>query len=841
MRPDKIIILLLSSVLLAACSMTKNIPEDEQLFTGLKKIEFADEDNVVKTSTPKAIASHLRTTKEEVEAALATAPNGSLFGSSYYTVPWSWHLWVYNKYSGKQSKFARWMTKSFGKPPTLISQVNPALRASVARSVLRNNGFFRGDITYEIVPQKNPKKRKISYTVHLDSLFTLDSIAYVGFSDESRRLIDSTAAEASIHSGDPFSVSALEAERTRISNLFRNNGYYYYNTSYASYLADTVVTENRVQLRFQLADGLPEESQRKWYMGTTTVQFRKIMREPLTDSLTRRRTKFYFNGKNPPVRPRVVMKDLRLRPGQEFSYAKYQESVSKLNSTGMFSSMDFQFTPRTSPLPLHQQADSLHPSPLTLHQQGDSLHQQADSLDMRVNCVFDKPYDFYVETNAVGRTIGRYGPEAKVGFVKRNAFRGGEKLDINLHGSYEWQYNGGSNSSTYQYGADASIEFPRIIAPFYDSDRRRVDKLTGRPKPRRYFSTPTTLAKASTDIIRRPDYYKMHTAAGEWTYRWETSEKSRHEYSPLTLKYQYINTRTEQFDSILNANPYLAVAMDDYFIPKMRYTYTYTSPSKLRNPIRWETTLEESGNAVALWDVLGGRGWNEKHKTLFKNPYSQFIKIETDLTKTWQLSSASTLVGHLNAGFIYCYGNSSDAPFSEMFYAGGANSIRAFTVRGVGPGAFSLTGLGVADRQFAYMLQNGDMKLVANLEYRPRLFGNLEGAIFIDAGNVWIRDFELPTTQEIIDETGFNEEEAQIYYMLLDYLYSPMVFHASRFFDQIAVGTGIGIRYDLGFLAIRLDWGIALHMPYDTGSSGYFNVNHFRDAQTFHFAIGYPF
>ena len=156
MRIDKVIILLPLSLLLTACSMTKNIPEGEQLFTGVKNIKYADERD-------DGHEKHLDTTKEEIEAALATVPNGSLFGSSKYTVPWSWHLWVYNKYSQKQSKFARWMTKSFGKPPVLMSQVNPALRASVAQSVLRNNGYFRGDVTYEAVPQKNPKKSKISY------------------------------------------------------------------------------------------------------------------------------------------------------------------------------------------------------------------------------------------------------------------------------------------------------------------------------------------------------------------------------------------------------------------------------------------------------------------------------------------------------------------------------------------------------------------------------------------------------------------------------------------------------------------------------------------------------
>ena len=161
------LLLTTSIFFLSSCSMTKNIPEGDQLFTGLKKIQYLDE-------RKDSFATHLENTKLELEAALATEPNGALFGSSYYTVPWSWHLWVYNHFAKKESKFAKWMTKSFGKPPVLMSQVNPTLRASVAKSVLRNNGYFRGDVGYEILPQKNPKKSKIRYSVRLDSLFTLD-------------------------------------------------------------------------------------------------------------------------------------------------------------------------------------------------------------------------------------------------------------------------------------------------------------------------------------------------------------------------------------------------------------------------------------------------------------------------------------------------------------------------------------------------------------------------------------------------------------------------------------------------------------------------------------------
>ena len=784
------------SLFLVSCSMTKNIPADDQLFTGLKKIQYVEE--------PKdSFATHLENTKLELEAALATEPNGSVFGSSYYSVPWSWHLWVFNHFAKKEGKFSKWMTKSFGKPPVLMSQVNPTLRASVAKSVLRNNGYFQGDVGFEIVPQKNPRKNKIRYSVRLAPPFTLDSVAYVNFPDAIQQLIDSTSQESLIKKGNVFSIGALDGERSRISALLRNNGYYYYNPSYASYLADTLAVANKAQLRFQLAEGVPEEALHKWYIGHIDVQFRKTMREQLTDSLTRRNSTIHFSGKRPPIRPNVVLRNLRLRSRQPYSYEKHMESASKINATGVFSTTDFQFTPRPG----------------------------TDSLDLSLNCVFDKPYDVYIETNLLGRTSGRYGPEVKVGFTRLNAFRGGEKLDINLHGAYEWQTSGGSDMSSYQYGADASIEFPRIVAPFYNNEPRRRDS-NGRPRRRRFFAPPTTYAKVSMDVIRRPRYYKMHIVAGEWTYRLQPSATSRHEFSPLTVKYQYMNSHTALFDSIRQINSYLLATMDDYFIPKMRYTYTYTSPSNLRHPIRWETTVEESGNLVSLWDLMAGHSFNEKQKTLFKTPYSQFVRFETDLTKTWNLTSSSQLVGHLNAGILFAYGNSEDAPFSESFYAGGANSIRAFSMRGIGPGGFdgSLT-----NREGAYLMQNGDMKFVANLEYRTNLFGSLNGAIFLDAGNVWFRQEQNFSVNGSVDPAVIALSE------LFKYLYRDTKFEFKNLLKQTALGTGIGLRYDLGFLVIRLDWGIAIHCPYDTGKSGYFNVKKFKDAQTLHFAVGYPF
>ena len=764
--------------------MTKNIPEDDQLFTGLKKIVYEDyEQN-----------DNFLTAQTEVEAALATAPNGSIFGSSYYRMPFSFGVSVWNTYSKKDTPFARWMTKSFGKQPVLMSWVNPELRALVAQNVLRNHGYFDGHVGFETIQQSNPKTAKIQYTVRPGRLCYLDSVGYFGFPAEADTLIKGSLSEALIHKGDPFVVSNLEGERNRISMLLRNNGYYYYQPGYASYLADTFAVDGKAQLRFQLAKDIPEVAKHKWYIGRVNINMKKTFMEQPTDSLRGRYFTVRFSGKKPPIRTRVLMADMKLRPRQIYSYSDYLESVNKINAMGLFSMTDFQFTPRDTTV-------------------------ACDTLDLTLNCTFDKPWDFYVETTFNARTIGRMGPELKMGVTRRNAFRGGEKIDINVHGSYDWSTTKSSDMSNYEYGADASVEFPRIIAPFMGGNRIRRDSQGRIIRRRRFYSTPSTIAKASTNIIHRPTYYKMHVVSGEWTYRWQTSAQSRHEFSPLTVKYQFMNSHTAAFDSIMRVNPYLKGTMEDYFIPEMRYTYTYTSPANLLHPIRWETTIAESGNITSLAMMAAGKKWDDKNKQLFKNPYSQFLKVETDFTKTWTLSSNSNLVAHVNAGIIYAYGNSDCVPMTEMFYAGGANSIRAFSVRGIGPGSFP----GLSDKGLSYLLRNGDIKFICNLEYRRQLFGNLHGALFLDAGNVWLANKSFDDTKD------------------MENMYENSRFRFNRFFRELAVGTGVGLRYDLDFLILRLDWGIGLHVPYDTDKSGFFNVDSFKDCQTLHFAIGYPF
>ena len=766
---------MLSCVLIAlsSCSSVSHLEEDEQLFTGLKNIDYATPSN---TADAEEISGHITDTKAEVEAALATAPNGALFGSSYYRTPFPYGLWIWNAYSHRSEAFAKWLTSSFGKAPVLMQNVNPALRASVAKTVLQNNGFFHGDVTYDVIEGKpqttktdsvlKPRTAKIQYHVNFGSLYPLDSVSY---SPELKAY-----SERPLTKGQPFSISSLEEERQRIYKKKRDNGYYYYQPSNIVFLADTLMVPGKVQLRVWQADSLPPEAEKQWKIGSTTVQIRRQFMETLTDSLQHRFLKIKFNGAKPPIRPRIVLSDTRLRPGMLFSQEAYEESLNRLASKDVFSSVDISFTPR-------QDADS------------------TGVLDMTINTVLDKPYDLTFQADVIGKTSRRVGPGVSISLTKRNAFRGGEKFSINAGANYEFQLGGqASMGNSYDFSLGTSIDFPRLIVPKFITKRRR------------WYTTPSTLIDVNATLTRRAGFFNRILLSAEYAYVFQPTASSIHKFSPLMLAYGRTTNKTAEYEEKMSKTAIGIIALQDELIPRMRYTYIYATPRT--SSLYFTATVTQAGAITNLLSTaFTHHAWGDRGKKILGTPFSQFVKLEADIRKTWKIGSHDAFVFHFYGGIMGAYGNDNSGPFSELLYISGHNDLRAFTQRSIGPGDNHNT-----DRQLAYLFGGGDLKLVVNLEYRPRLFGSLYGAVFLDAGNIWYLKHDI------------REEYKQS-------------FDVNTVKRDIAVNTGIGIRYDLDYFVLRLDWGIGLHVPYKTSHSGFFNIPNFKDAQCLNFSIGYPF
>lgn len=792
--------ILIAALLLTGCSTTSHLEDDEQLFTGLKHLDYGN--------TEAGFAAHLDETKEEVEAALATAPNGALFGSSYYRTPFPYGLWIWNAYSHRNSKFAKWLTESFGKAPVLMQNIKPELRASIAENVLQNNGYFNGSVTYDILDGKpkttkndstlKPRTAKIKYHIDFGHLFTIDSVTYKRTFDHTDSLTPTLPIQLEsslLKEGQPFSIAKLENERQRIYNLLRNDGYYYYQPSYTVFLADTINTPGKVRLQVQTADSLPPVAMKKWVIGSTTVQIKRQFMEQITDSVQHKFLKIRFGKPKPPIRPRIILADTKMRPGMLFSQDAYEESLNRLSSKGVFSSVDISFTPRLN-------ADGTYAAiPDTVKALRGSERAGAGILDMTVNTVLDKPYDLTFQANVTGKTSRRVGPGVNMSLSKRNTFRGGEMLSLNAGASYEFQLNDeASLGNSYDFSLGATLTFPRLVIP----------KLI--TKKRRWYTTPSTLIDVSGTLTRRAGYFNRIIFAAEYTYVFQPTATSMHRLTPLALAYGRTTSKTTAYEEKMVQSALGIVALEDELIPRMRYTYIYTSPANYRNPIYWTSTLTLAGNVTNLLSMaFTGKKWGERNKTVLGTPFSQFVKVETDIRKTWNLGEKDAFVLHFYGGLMGAYGNDNSGPFSELLYISGFNDLRAFTQRSLGPGNMHSD-----DRDVAYLFDSGDLKLVMNLEYRPHLFGSLYGAVFLDAGNVWYLKHDMRELYEL-------------------------VFEANSVKRDIAVNTGIGIRYDLDYFVLRLDWGLGLHVPYTTSKSGFFNIPSFKKGQCVNFSIGYPF
>ena len=769
MKNNHLIILL--CFLLASCSVTKNLPEGEKLYVGIDRMEVLNEDK-----TDAGI-----TALTEVEASLAYPPNNAVFGSSSLRWPIPFGLWVYGgfeKYKDKKG-VGRWIYDHMAKSPVLMSNVNVETRVKVAGNLLRDYGFFNGSVTHEIIPQKDPKMERITYVIDMGNPYYLDSIAWLKYPSKADSLIQTTRRKSVLKKGDNFSVLKLEEERQRISDLLRNNGYYYFRPDLTTFRADTLQKSGYVSLQVVPQNGLPVEAKKQYYIGKTSVYLTGYNGETPTDSLVFPSMTLHYHGKKPGIRPSALTRNFFYRRGELFSQDRQtftQEAIARMN---VFKFAEFRYLPKDTT-------------------------STCDTLNVMVNATFDQPYDAELELNMTTKSTDQTGPGVAFNLTRKNFQRMGADLTFGMKGSYEWQTNSNveGNSSTlnsYELGASLALEFPRIILPWKDSGLRRSR-----------FRQHTSF-KVYVDLLNRARFFNMLSFGGNVTYDFQRSRTWKHSITPFQLTFNTLQSTTARFDSITIANPTLALSLSNQFIPAMNYTLTYDNARmRRRHQLWWETSFTSAGNVTSLIYAAFGKGLNEKDKKLLNSPYAQFLKMTSEIRATLKIANKHYLATRFMGGVLWSYGNQTVPPYSEQFYIGGANSIRAFTVRSLGPGTYNPG----SNAKYGYLDQTGDVKFEANVEYRFPLFGDFYGATFLDAGNVWLlrKDENRPGGQLTLRNLG----------------------------KSIALGTGAGIRYDLTFLVIRLDLGVALHAPYDTGKRGYYNIPKFKDGLGLHFAIGYP-
>lgn len=762
---------ILAVIMLAACSTTKHLPEGETLYLGLKKVNIVNEDK-----SPAA-----ENALEEVNGAISIAPNNAIFVNPNVRFPIPFGLWIYNRFERYEKGFGHWIFKKLAANPVLISTVNPDTRVKVATNLLHDYGYFNGKVTYQVDSTRNPRAVKLSYDINMGKPYFIDTLEYRGFSAYADSLIRANLSGRLVNKGDHFNVVTLNSERDRIIDLLRNYGYYYARSEFLAFYADTLKRSGYVNIRMQPKKNLPPEALRTYFLGNTTVRLTGYNGEEPTDSIRLHDFTIHYSGDKPGLRFNVLRNRFIYRKGEQYSLRRQNYTQEALSRLGVFKYNEFQYVPRGK-----------------------------DTLDINVNSLFDLPYDSELELNATMKSTKQTGPGAIFKLSRKNFLRMGASLSLELNGSYEWQTSSTVNKeksvmNSYELGAALTLDFPRIILPWI---KNRID-------PFRFPSH--TNFKIYIDQVNRARYFRMLSFGGSVSYSFQPSRSMKHTVTPLHLAFNRLQHRTAAFDSVATANPMLFRSLDDQFIPSVTYTFTFDDSWKQKRvQWWWENSISSAGNVTSLIYQAFGKKLSQRDKKFLGTPFAQYLKYTTELRPLIKFDDRNHLAMRFMAGVIWAYGNKTVAPYSEQFYVGGANSIRAFSIRSIGPGRFHPA----ETSRFSYVDETGDIKLEANLEYRFRIIGNLfggnlNGATFLDAGNVWL--------------------------MRSDSSRPGAKFTFNKFFDSLALGTGVGIRYDLSFLVLRLDWGIALHVPYETGKSGYYNIPRFKDGMGVHFAIGYPF
>jgi outer membrane protein assembly factor BamA len=757
---------ILSALILTSCSNTKFLTADQMLYTGRNRVNVISPEN----------SKNQKAADQLIQTVTSYKPNNAL-GGKRVLPPWG--LWIYNyRKPGEKGKLSKWFYKTFSVEPVLVSQVNPEMRSKKLESELFNIGYFHSIVSAKIdTNSRNPRKAKITYTIRLGDPFMYNSISFAPPADALDSLINSREKNLEIKPGDVFSLNDIKAETKKITSLVNENGYYYFNAGNIEWIADTIREPGKIDLRIGRNKETTEESAtRKYDIRSVSVQIKNpvdtlVINQPgdtiRSDGISICSHEKYF-------RPEFISRSIYFRDGDTYSTSKHQQTMQRLNSYGVFKFINLQFVTA-----------------------GDTIKPQ---LDLMIELTPMKEVSLDLEANVVTKSTGFSGPGFVATLAHRNLWGSANKLQLKFGGGVEWQWGTKTSSSlgnvSYMAGISSSLIFPRVIKPFNLFNTKR-------------FNMPQTSVTLGFEFMNKVQYYRMNSVNLGYGYQWKKSDRITHIFYPIYFNSITLIKTTPEFDSILNTNPYIRKSFEEQFIAGMKYNFIYdNSSSKQINGLYFQGGISTAGNLIDVFKRASSGSQERPYKTV-GNVYSQFLKLTSDFRYYRNISNHS-LAFRLYAGVGLPYSNSIVMPYVEQFYSGGSNSIRAFVARSLGPGGYhEVNSSGIID-------QTGDVKLEGNAEYRFTLSGVVKGALFLDAGNVWLLNK---------DE---NRPDAE--------------FHFNTFTNQLAVGTGVGLRFDFSFFILRADVGFPLRNAYATdGRHWLSSPGKVLSGFLFNLAIGYPF
>ncbi|MFI3239653.1 MAG: BamA/TamA family outer membrane protein [Bacteroidales bacterium] len=767
----KYIILSTLLVLLAACSSTKHVPQGEYLVDEV--LINIDNNRTVKSS--------------ELIKYLRQRENHKVFWDIKL------QLAVYN-ISGRDtsSGFNRWI-QGLGAAPEIYDQSLAEASVSQLQKVLVNKGFMDAEVSYDTIHDEKKRKLKVKYNITTNTPHQIKSISYEIDNDSLRKLIMAESDKFVVQPNDLFDRNKLEEERKQITLNLQDKGYYAFNKDYIVFLADTTENSNEVDLTLRVlppvnSSKIPNYNKHEefYYRDVIFVTNYNHLGGVQDNSFSAQDTITYDDYKilyddDRYISEKVLTENCYFAPNKRYNTSDISKTYQAYGRLGIIKYININL----------------------IHVEGDDGKRYIDAYILLTK---GKPHTVTLSLDGTN-SEGDLGFGVGATYQNRNIGRGGEVLTTEFLASYQnlsGDLGGFINNNYSEYSGEVGVLFPKFKAPLLsESFKRKINA-----------STQLTTA---ISYQQRPEYTRIIAGAG-WEYIWSNRDNTQRQiFDLIDVSYIYLPETTDDFlDDI--TNPLLLYSYEDHFIMKMGYTFYKTNKrsSTQFNPIYQDriytirAAIETAGNLLyGISNMVGQERDNGVYK-IFGINYAQYVKFDSDFTYAYKFNPRNMLAFRAGAGVAIPYANSSILPFEKRFYGGGANGVRGWNVRTLGPGSYNSV-----NSVDYFIYQCGDIRFDASMEYRAKLFWVLELGAFIDAGNIWtIRDYE--------DQAGG-------------------VFTLSSFYKEIALAYGLGLRMDFTFFLLRFDLGIKAYNPAENEIKWpIFNPNFSRDA-TFHFSVGYPF
>lgn len=782
-----------------ACNVTRKIPQGEYLLTRVR----IEEDK----STPRR--ERITADADGLESYVRQSPNKRILGLNFY-------VWVYNSADPDKDNWWNNFKRKMGEAPVLLDMEQTLKSVRNLRTYLDTRGYFSSEVTYRI--DTLPRRRAaVTYTIRQGEPMRIDSLGYEFRDNALRPIILADTSKTLIRPGDVLDIARLDAERERIAKNLNDRGYYNFTVNNIYYSVDTLAGNNTASVKMVIQPTLTGYNERGVAVWENNAVFRisQINVYPTYDPTARSLyheaqsdvidTTYYYGlniikdpDRSPRLRNAVLRRTIPIYPNYLYDASLVTKTYNELMSLGFFRSAKITFDELRD-----TSAAATYVSYLDNSLSPEAGSEMIDTREGYLQCnIYATPalkQSVKLELEA-STTSSFYGLSATVGYSNRNIFRGAESFDASVRVGYEYmKAPDAKKRSAQEVGVTTGLSFPRFLLPFHLA-------------PNENILQPRTRLELSFDYQNRP-YYRRNLSSIGWSYSWQKGQSSSFSLRPIDINWIDVHDVDGQFLADIT-NEYLRNTYVPQLSAGLSFSYVYNNQRSNigRNATMLRFNIETVGNLIdGLEHLFSHPASGEDYYRILGIRYAQYIRTDINLSHNIVLGKNMSLAGRIFAGVGVAYGNSNDMtiPFDRMFYCGGANSMRGWTPRMLGPGNAP------EPENSVFPTQVGDVRLEANLEFRFPIWGIFQGATFLDLGNVWyMRENE---------KTPYNE-----------------VFHFKNFYRQLGFNTGLGLRIDITFAVLRFDLGLQLHNPNrPEGERWIHNLKWSNMA--LNFGVGYPF